>query len=572
MDRRSFIKLSSLAGASVAVSTGLAGCTVSPSANSQPQTNATFTHGVASGDPLKDAVIIWTRAVPTSNLGSGSGSKSGLAKADILWEMASDADFANVISSGIVEAKAIHDFTVKVDVAGLSPARRYFYRFKSANNTSPVGETRTLPEVEVSNVTFGIFSCSNYPAGFFTPYMEAAKDDNIDYVLHLGDYIYEYDGEGYATEHAKEIGRTYAPDNDTELYTLTDYRNRYALYRTDSGLLSLHQNKPFIVVWDDHEITNDTYKDGAENHQEDEGDFYERRAAAVQAYYEWLPIRPPFGTERLEIYRQFTFGKLLDLYMLDTRVLARDKQLEYANYRDAETKAFDQARFMKDISNPNRGLLGETQRNWLHSSMRQSQAKWQVLGQQLLIGRMLFPVSIFNGVERKAIPDHVHRLANIKRKQKQGGALSEQELALINTVMPYNLDAWDGYPVEREQVLMQLKSIGKPVIALAGDTHNAWHNKLTLKDGTEVGVELATPGVTSPGMEHYLSMGDEKAKTLADDLPLLIEDLQYCNLHQRGFMTLTVSQDSAKATWHYVDAILTKAGKVVNTHSYEIKA
>jgi Phosphodiesterase/alkaline phosphatase D len=227
---------------------------------------------------------------------------------------------------------------------------------------------------------------------------------------------------------------------------------------------------------------------------------------------------------------------------------------------------------MKDIGNPNRGLLGETQRNWLHSSMQQSQAKWQVLGQQLLIGRMLFPVSIFNGVERKAIPDHVHRLANIKRKQKQGGALSEQELALINTVMPYNLDAWDGYPVEREQVLMQLKSIGKPVIALAGDTHNAWHNKLTLKDGTEVGVELATPGVTSPGMEHYLSMDDEMAETLADDLPLLIEDLQYCNLHQRGFMTLSVSEDSAIATWHYVDAILTKAGKVVNTHSYEIKA
>jgi|TARA_X000001388_G_scaffold74398_2_gene67375 alkaline phosphatase D len=519
---------------------------------------------VASGDPLKDAVIIWTRAVPTSS--------SALVKADILWEMASDAAFTDVVSSGVVEAKATHDFTVKVDVSGLQPASKYFYRFKSANNVSPVGETRTLPEADVSKVTFGIFSCSNYPAGFFTPYMEAAKDDNMDYVLHLGDYIYEYDGKGYATEHAKEIGRTYAPDNDTELYTLTDYRNRYALYRTDEGLLALHQNKPFIVVWDDHEITNDTYKDGAENHQADEGDFYERRAAAVQAYYEWLPIRPPFGTERLEIYRQFTFGKLLDLYMLDTRVLARDKQLEYANYRDAETKAFDQAGFMKDISNPNRGLLGETQRNWLHSSMQQSQAKWQVLGQQLLIGRMLFPVSIFNGVERKEIPAHVHRLANIKRKQKQGAALSEQELALINTVMPYNLDAWDGYPVEREQVLMQLKSIGKPVIALAGDTHNAWHNKLTLKDGTEVGVELATPGVTSPGMEHYLSMDDEMAETLADDLPLLIDDLQYCNLHQRGFMTLTVSEDEAKATWHYVDAILTKAGKVVNTHSFEIKA
>ena len=234
MDRRTFIRLSSFAGASVAVSTGLAGCTVSTSANSQPQTKSEFTHGVASGDPLKDAVIIWTRAVPTSS--------SALVKADILWEMASDAAFTDVVSSGVVEAKATHDFTVKVDVSGLQPASKYFYRFKSANNVSPVGETRTLPEADVSKVTFGIFSCSNYPAGFFTPYMEAAKDDNMDYVLHLGDYIYEYDGKGYATEHAKEIGRTYAPDNDTELYTLTDYRNRYALYRTDEGLLALHQN------------------------------------------------------------------------------------------------------------------------------------------------------------------------------------------------------------------------------------------------------------------------------------------------------------------------------------------
>ncbi len=562
MDRRSFIKLSSFAGASAAISTGLAGCTVGHSVKSHLHTNATFTHGVASGDPLADAVIIWTRAVPVS----------GSVSAEILWEMASDTAFSDIVASGYAEAKAIHDYTVKVDVTGLRSASRYFYRFKSANNTSDIGETRTLPEAEVTSLTFGVFSCSNYPAGFFTPYLEAAKDSNIEYVLHLGDYIYKYDGKGYATEHAEEIGRTFAADNDTELYTLTDYRKRYALYRTDKGLLALHQTKPFIVVWDDHEISNDTYKDGAENHQEDEGDFYARRAAAVQAYYEWLPIRPPFGTERLEIYRQFTFGNLLDLYMLDTRVLARDKQLEYANYRDSETKAFDQAGFMKDIGNPSRGLLGETQRNWLHSSMQQSHAKWQVLGQQLLIGRMLFPVSIFNGVTRKDIPAHVHKLANIKRKQIGGTALNDQELALINTVMPYNLDAWDGYPAEREIVLKQLHSMGKSVIALAGDTHNAWHNKLTLEDGTEVGVELATPAVTSPGMEHYLSMDDEAAEIFADDLTLLIEDLQYCNLHQRGFMTLTVNEDNAKVTWHYVDAIMTKAGKVVNTHSFEVTA
>ena len=558
MDRRTFIKLSSLTGATVAVSTGLAGCVSSTTS----QTNAEFTHGVASGDPLRDAVIIWTRAQPPS----------ASVKADILWEVATDKAFANIIASGNVQAMASSDFTVKVDVTGLSPDSTYFYRFLSANNTSPIGETKTLPSQDVDKVTLGIFSCSNYPAGFFTPYMEAAKNNRIDYVLHLGDYIYEYDGEGYATEHAKEIGRTFAPDNDTELYTLTDYRKRYALYRTDEGLLALHQNKPFIVVWDDHEITNDTYKDGAENHQSDEGDFYARRAAAVQAYYEWLPIRPPFGAERLEIYRQFTFGSLFDLYMLDTRVLARDKQLEYGHYRDNETKEFDKATFMKDISEPSRGLLGDAQRDWLNTAMQNSKAKWQVLGQQLLIGRMLFPVSIFNGVPREQIPAHVHTLANLKRKQMQGETLSDKELSLINTVMPYNLDAWDGYPVERERLLTALNNLNKPVIALAGDTHNAWHNTLTLENGTVVATELATPGVTSPGMEHYLSMDDEAATTLANDLPLLIGDLAYCNLHQRGFLTLEITEENATATWHFVDAILTKDGKISNTHTFEINA
>lgn len=558
MDRRKFIALSSVAGVSMAISSGLAGCV----SNARPSSNAAFTHGVASGDPLQSAVIIWTRAVPADNA----------AKADIIWEIASDKTFKSIVASDRVSAKASQDYTVKVDVKGLSPDSQYYYRFRSADSVSAIGETRTLPSNDVSEVTFGVFSCSNYPAGFFTPYMEAAKNSNIDYVLHLGDYIYEYDGEGYATENAKQIGRTFEPDNDTELFTLADYRRRYALYRTDEGLLALHQNKPFIVVWDDHEVSNDTYKDGAQNHQDDEGDFFNRRAAAIQAYYEWLPIRPTFGEARMEIYRQFTFGKLLDLYMLDTRVLARDKQLEYAHYRDKDTKAFNQTAFTKDISNPQRGLLGDAQRKWLNEAMRNSSAKWQVLGQQLLMGRMLFPVSIFNGVPREQIPAHVSNLAEIKRKQQRGETLSEKELQLVASVMPYNLDAWDGYPVERERLLMQLKQLNKPVIALAGDTHNAWHNTLTLADGTKVAVELATPGVSSPGMENYLSMDNKAAEAMAKDLPMLIDDLQYCNLHQRGFLTLNVTNEEANATWYFVDDILTKDGKVSQTHSITLKA
>jgi len=558
VDRRSFIKISSLVGAGVAITTGLAGCV----STKTPQQNANFTHGVASGDPLHDRVVLWTRAIPEDNIPAVS----------LLWEVSESIDFTSLVASGIVDAKQSQDFTVKVDVAGLTPATKYYYRFRSANKVSDLGYTRTLPKENVSQVTFGVFSCSNYPGGFFTPYAEAAKQDDIDFVLHLGDYIYEYDGKGYATEHAEEMGRTLAKDNDTELFSLEDYRKRYALYRTDTGLLALHQRKPFIVVWDDHEIANDTYIDGAENHQEDEGDFYARRAAAVQAYYEWLPIRPPMGDDRLEIYRQFSFGDLVDLYMLDTRVLARDKQIEYQDFRDKDTKAFDQQGFMQAISNPKRGLLGNAQRTWLNNAMQKSHAKWQVLGQQLLIGRMVFPASIFNGVPRDKIAAHVHTLANSKRRQLAGETLSVQEEQMLAVAMPYNLDAWDGYPVERERLLTSLQKLDKPVITLAGDTHNAWHNVLTLNDGTPVATELGTSSVSSPGMEHYLNLDSQSAQTMADDLALLVNDLQYCNLHQRGYLTVAFSVDKAEARWHFVDSVLTQSGAVSNTHTYVIKA
>lgn len=472
MNRRTFIRLSSFTAANLAIASGLGGCVT----HRQPRTNATFTHGVASGDPLHDSVIIWTRAVPDN----------GENQADILWEISDTASFSTIAASDIVQTKASHDYTIKVDVTGLRPAQRYFYRFRSADTTSVVGQTRTLPQSDISQVTFGVFSCSNYPAGFFTPYAHAATDDDIDYVLHLGDYIYEYPADGYATEHAKEIGRMLPDDNSGEIISLADYRKRYALYRTDAGLQALHQTKPFIVVWDDHEITNDTYIDGAENHQPDEGDFYARRAAAVQAYYEWLPIRPPFGAERLEIYRRFTFGNLLDLYMLDTRVLARDKQLSYADYQNPATGELDGQHFEQALTDPARNLLGEAQRTWLSDAMTSSQAHWQILGQQLLIGRMTFPVSVFNGVPQQQIASHVHALAQIKRKQLRSEPLSQQEQNQLASVLPYNLDAWDGYPAERNWLLNLLEKLNKPVIALAGDTHNAWQNNLTLDNGTVV--------------------------------------------------------------------------------------
>ncbi|NVK54541.1 MAG: alkaline phosphatase D family protein [Alteromonadaceae bacterium] len=558
MDRRQFIKFTSAAGSSLLISTGLAGCTANQSLSSD---KVHFTHGVASGDPLAYAVIIWTRAVP-----------SGVNSATIRWELATDSSFSTIVASGDTKAEKTRDFTVKVDVQGLQPATRYFYRFRTAGQLSVTGETLTLPVGHVDSVNLGVFSCSNYPAGYFTPYQLAADDASIDYVLHLGDYIYEYSSTGYATEHAQEIGRTLAVDNENEIYTLTDYRNRYAKYRTDNGLLALHQRKPFIVVWDDHEIANDTYKDGAQNHTADEGDFYVRKAAAIQAYFEWLPIRPPLGESQPQIYRQFQFGDLINLYMLDTRVIGRDKQLNYKDYRDAQSGNFDTDRFKADLLNPNRSIMGKAQADWFIEALALSQnkAQWQVIGQQLLMARMFFPSEVFTGVPRNEIAANIQRLADLQRRQQAGEILSAKDTQSLQSKMAYNLDAWDGYPIERERVVNAFSACDKPVIALAGDTHNAWHNLLTTQEGQVAAVELGVSSVSSPGMEGYLQMNAEVAEQVAQDLPDLITDLQYCNMHQRGYLTVNFTPQKAIATWVFVDTVMQAQANVAATHQIEI--
>ncbi|MDC8830023.1 alkaline phosphatase D family protein [Alteromonas gilva] len=558
MDRRQFIKFTSAAGSSLLISTGLAGCTATQSLSSD---NVRFTHGVASGDPLADAVIIWTRAVPDT-----------ASTPVIRWELATDSDFSTIIASGDSKAEKNRDYTVKVDVKGLQPATRYYYRFRTANQLSVTGETMTLPSGHVESVNLAVFSCSNYPAGYFTAYQLAADDASIDYVLHLGDYIYEYSSTGYATEHAQEIGRTLAADNEGEIYTLTDYRNRYATYRNDNGLLALHQRKPFIVVWDDHEIANDTYKAGAENHTPDEGDFFVRRAAAIQAYFEWLPIRPPLGESQPHIYRQFRFGDLVNLYMLDTRVIGRDKQLNYNDYRDADGKRFDTERFKTDLLDPDRSIMGKTQADWFINSLAssQSQAQWQVVGQQLLMARMFFPSAVFTGVPRDQIAANIQRLADLQRRQNTGEVLSAKDTQTLQAKMAYNLDAWDGYPVERERVVRAFADCDKPVIALAGDTHNAWHSLLTTEEGEVAAVELGVSSVSSPGMESYLQMDADVAGQVAEDLPALVTDLQYCNMHQRGYLTVHFTPQKATATWVFVDTIMQPQAKVAATHQAEI--
>lgn len=556
MDRRHFIKLSSLFGGGIAISTQLSGC----GATFEPDGDdfvppADFTHGVASGDPTSSSIILWTRAVPASNSSSSY----------IRWQLATTPDFTQPVRSGVVKTERSRDYTLKVDVRDLAPGQRYYYRFFTSETRSPIGETITLNNGVTAQVKFGVFSCANFPAGYFNAYDAAAKDSSIDVVLHLGDYIYEYPKGGYATANADAIGRGFVPGNEGELLNLADYRTRYAQYREDKGLQLLHQRKPFIAVWDDHEIANDTYMSGAENHNAGEGDFLARRTAAIQAYYEWLPIRPPMGDESPQIYRHFEFGNLVSLYMLDTRVIGREKQLSLGAYKQPDGR-FDFPAFERDVNNPSRTLLGNEQFTWLQKQVASSNNRWHVLGQQILMGKMHYPAEIIASTDRKAVPGIIAQLVELRQQQLEGRALTAAEQQRLNVKIPYNLDAWDGYAAEREKVLNLFSKKGKSLVVLAGDTHNGWANMLTDSTGKTVAVEYATPGVSSPGFEDYLGLTDKQAEDLARALPLLIDEVKYCNLHQRGYMTVEFTLGQVNTAWHYVSNIKDTRYTVLTQH------
>jgi alkaline phosphatase D len=553
--RRHFLRLSSHIVGGVLVSTALTGCALRK--QSPVLSAASFRHGVASGDPLADGIMLWSRAAP----------QNGPGNLTVAWELATDPAFSTIIRDGMATAVPERDYTIKIDVRDLSPGRSYYYRFRSAGATSAVGRARTLPAAGADRVRLAVVSCSNYPAGYFHVYREAAREEHLDAFVHLGDYLYEYGAGGYATERAEALGRELAPDNDGELLTLEAYRRRYALYRADPDLQALHAAAPCIAVWDDHEIANDAWQGGAENHSPEEGQFSVRKLAAIQAYYEWLPIRPPDGERSERIFRSFEFGGLLALHMLDTRLIGRDRPLNYPDYVDARTGRLDSERFLADLSNPERSLLGDEQRAWLAAKLGTSAARWQVLGQQVLMGRMLMPAEMLGLKSYAEAPALLAELARLKRAGAAGQRLNQTEQQRLRAVMPYNLDAWDGYPAEREKLYGAAVAAGKRIVSLAGDTHNAWHNRLRDAAGNEVGVELATSSVSSPGFEAYFQMDVDTAERLADDLLVLIEDLEYCNLHQRGYLLLTATAEQLQAAWKFVDTVHARDYTIAGVHT-----
>lgn len=556
--RRDFLAMSAKGVGAAVVSYGLMGC--SSSDDDTSVSPVSFVHGIASGDPSHSAIILWTRVTPEAE-----------GEVKVAWEVATDEGFTDLVTNGETTTTAERDYTVKIDAIGLAAGSRYYYRFTSGEAVTETGMTRTLPQGAVDSVKLAVMSCANFPAGHFNAYELAAQQDELDAVLHLGDYIYEYGRGGYASENAAELGREVLPEG--ELFTLSDYRTRYGQYRGDGSLQKLHAKVSFITVWDDHEVANDAWSDGAENHNEGEGDFAARKAGALQAYFEWLPIRPWREGNHEEIYRSFSFGDLVDLHMLDTRVLARDKPLDYVDYIDPATQAMDSARFMSDVTSSDRSMLGQEQLQWLQGSLLTATGKWQLLGQQVLMGKMLLPAAI--AMQKLSIAEFAElgAIAQLAaRAQANDPSLTASEysflignqhkltpevMALLQMPnVPYNLDAWDGYAYEREVILATAKSKALNLVVIAGDTHNAWANELTDAAGDAVAVEFATSSVSSPGLEFYLGIPKDQQAVTEAGITEMVDGLKYTNLRDRGFMVLTFTIDEVRSDWHFVDTIL----------------
>ena len=555
-----------------------------------------FTHGVASGDPISDRVILWTRLLP------GNGQHS---KVSCNWQVAADADFNQIVSSGSATTSAQQDYTIKVDATGLSPNSHYFYRFIGDGFTSPVGRTRTLPVGDVAEFRLGVASCSNYPQGYFNAYRDMANTE-LDLVLHLGDYIYEYAEGVYANATATgELGRNVEPSS--EILSIEDYRMRYGLYRTDVDLQAVHARHPFICVWDDHELCNDSWIDGAENHNEGEGDFFARARAARQAYHEWMPIRTTAAGDQAPIYRSFKLGNLADLIMLDTRQHGRMRPLDYAKDLPVRSGLFQidgagQGQLVSDaqaaklpgeqlqridlphqfvdgnsqpvtdyqtiagltpetlpkgwyylpdietfkqevLQDESRTILGQDQESWLEGQLRASQKRgaiWQLLGQQVLMGKLQLPI----------MSDEELRLDQAKDEYRP--ALEFMQ-SMAPAGLPLNLDAWDGYAACRERVFKSLQQYASNPLVLAGDTHNAWAFNLSNNQGQAIGVEVGTPGINSPGLETYLPTEPE---VLAKAIKAVSPELVATETASRGWSELLLTPEAITNQWHFVSTVL----------------
>ncbi len=509
---------------------------------------APFYHGVASGDPLADRVIIWTRITPEG--------ESSDQEIEVSWKMATDPEFTDIVQNGQLMTNAARDYTVKVDVTGLASYTTYYYQFEAMGKASIIGRTRTTPTGSADHLRFAVVSCSNYQAGYFSAYGRIADRADLDAVIHLGDYIYEYSATGedfYGDAGLRDSGeRRHLPDK--EIVTLADYRTRYSQYRLDPDLRRAHQQHPFITNWDDHESANDAYEDGAENHQPDEeGSWDERKSVSRQVYTEWMPIRGDLN--EIPLYRTIQYGELMDLIMLDTRLEERD--IQGMSITNAELYSSD------------RTMLGDTQKQWMFDQLQNSTAKWKVIGNQVIF-------SPFNVWWAGLDPN--------------GGFTPDG----IESVF---LDIWDGYPTERDEIINFISGNSLDnVVVLTGDFHSTFAYDVTSQpsplsgnDPTiaaagqapvpvtptynpttrqgSVAVEFATPSVNSANFDENVGAEGAAGFEFQINKPLAAPGspldginpnphMLYNDLDQHGYFILDVKEERAQANWYFVETIL----------------
>ncbi|MFJ3901990.1 alkaline phosphatase D family protein [Streptomyces sp. NPDC090025] len=472
-----------------------------------------FLHGVASGDPLPDGVLLWTRVTPTPDALPGSGLGPDLT---VGWELAEDRGFARTVASGATLATAEADHTVKVDVRGLRPATAYWFRFTADGAVSPAGRTRTAPAVDAAapGIRFGVVSCANWEAGYFSAYRHLAGRADLDAVLHLGDYIYEYGAGAYPE--AKYGVRRHQPAH--EIVSLADYRLRHATYKSDADLQAMHAAHPIVAIWDDHEFANDAWSGGAENHTEGaEGRWADRVAAAKRAYFEWMPVRA--STEGT-VYRRLRFGKLADLHLLDLRSF-RSQQAGVGSGK---------------VDDPARSITGRAQLDWLKSGLVASDAAWQLVGTSVMISPVAFG----------ALPaELLSPLAELLGLPKEGLAV--------------NVDQWDGYTDDRKELLGHLRDRGiRNTVFLTGDIHMAWANDVPVKAATyplsaSAATEFVVTSVTSDNLDDLLHVAPGTVSVLAAGaVKAANRHVKWVDMDHHGYGVLDVTAERSQMDYYTV--------------------
>ncbi|MFQ6396057.1 alkaline phosphatase D family protein [Nocardia sp. KC 131] len=497
-----------------------------------------FRHGVASGDPLPDGVILWTRVTVSDDATPGSGVGEAAA---VRWEIATDARFTSLAASGTTTATADSDHTIKIDVSGLAPESNYFYRFTAFGTSSPVGRTRTAPAASATpdRLRFGVVSCANWEAGYFGAYRHLAARTDLDAVVHLGDYIYEY-GRG---EYGGRNGSVRPHDPANEIVTLTDYRIRHAQYKTDPDLMALHALVPFICTWDDHESADNSWSGGSSHHDPAvQGDWQARRVASARAYLEWMPVRTSGSGAAVQIYRRLRFGTLAELSMLDLR-----------SYRDQEATP---GAGWREVDNPARTLTGRAQMDWLTAGLASAPVRWKLVGNSVMIAPLLFPPL------EPATSAAITTMMGVP----QGGIAA-------------NSDQWDGYTADRQRLFSAItdQQVGD-VVFLTGDIHSSWAADLPVDAanypaGPTVGAEFVVPSITSSSLGEIMRA---PARTVAVPVEASIKGanhhLRYVELDSHGYGVLEVNRDQTQMDWFYLTDVADPNSGVRHGASYAVRA